>query len=235
MEEFGANSALTANTTGVRTAASPHAHAGAAQTLAQMSQMTAATLHQHYMQQQGASAGYHHLAAAAAAATSQQNGQAPSPPTQGTPASQTSKPPVGSEEWLRQRRENHKEVERRRRETINDGIGELAKLVPDGEKNKGRVIMRAVQYIQELKAAESANLEKWTLEKLLCEQAIQELHVQADSFKREMKYYHEAYNKLKPEHELLKVENEQLKSEIERLRSATSVDLDGSRKRPREE
>src|SRR5271154_5227096 len=40
------------------------------------------------------------------------------------------RPQVGSEEWHKQRRDNHKEVERRRRETINDGISELAKIVP---------------------------------------------------------------------------------------------------------
>ncbi|KAJ3328616.1 basic helix-loop-helix protein [Blyttiomyces sp. JEL0837] len=86
------------------------------------------------------------------------------------------KPSVGTEEWLKQRRENHKEVERRRRETINEGINELAKLIPDnGEKNKGKIIARAVAYIEELKQNEATHLEKWTVEKLLCEQAIQEL------------------------------------------------------------
>ncbi|KAI9008071.1 hypothetical protein BC832DRAFT_525885, partial [Gaertneriomyces semiglobifer] len=95
------------------------------------------------------------------------------------------KAPVGSEEWLRLRRENHKEVERRRRETINDGINEIAKLIPEGEKNKGRVLQRAVQYIHQLKEAETTNLEKWTLEKLLCEQAIQELSNQVEALKQE--------------------------------------------------
>jgi len=76
----------------------------------------------------------------------------------------TPKPPVGSDEWLKQRRANHKEVERRRRETINEGINELAKLIPEDEKNKGRIIARAVQYIQHLKEQEASNLEKWTLE-----------------------------------------------------------------------
>ncbi|GES79433.1 helix-loop-helix DNA-binding domain-containing transcription factor [Rhizophagus clarus] len=72
------------------------------------------------------------------------------------------KPPVGSEEWHRQRRENHKEVERRRRDTIN-----------------------AVQYIQQLKENEAANIEKWTLEKLLTDQAIQELQTQVEMLKTE--------------------------------------------------
>jgi len=95
------------------------------------------------------------------------------------------KPPVGSDEWHRQRRENHKEVERRRRDTINAGINELAKIVPGCEKNKGSILNRAVQYIQQLKENEAANIEKWTLEKLLTDQAIQELQSQVDMFKSE--------------------------------------------------
>ncbi|KAG4098736.1 hypothetical protein H8356DRAFT_1670386 [Neocallimastix lanati (nom. inval.)] len=97
----------------------------------------------------------------------------------------TTKPPVGSDEWLKQRRANHKEVERRRRETINEGINELAKLIPEDEKNKGRIIARAVQYIQRLKEQETTNLEKWTLEKLLCEQAISELSLQVETLKHQ--------------------------------------------------
>lgn len=95
------------------------------------------------------------------------------------------KPPVGSEEWHRQRRENHKEVERRRRDTINAGINELAKIVPGCEKNKGSILNRAVQYIQQLKENEAANIEKWTLEKLLTDQAIQELQTQVEMLKTE--------------------------------------------------
>jgi len=106
------------------------------------------------------------------------------------------KPPVGSEEWHRQRRENHKEVERRRRDTINAGINELAKIVPGCEKNKGSILNRAVQYIQQLKENEAANIEKWTLEKLLTDQAIQELQTQV---------------------EMLKTENGRLRAELEEL------------------
>ncbi|CAJ0921342.1 6551_t:CDS:2 [Entrophospora sp. SA101] len=89
-----------------------------------------------------------------------------------------SRPPVGSDEWNRQRRENHKEVERRRRDTINAGISELAKIVPGCEKNKGSILNRSVQYIQQLKENENTNIEKWELEKLLTDQAIQELQAQ---------------------------------------------------------
>lgn len=105
-----------------------------------------------------------------------------SPPTTTTP---THKPPVGSEEWHKVRRDNHKEVERRRRETINEGINELAKIVPGCEKNKGSILQRAVQFITQLKENETQNIEKWTLEKLLTDQAISELSQSCDKFKAE--------------------------------------------------
>ena len=78
-----------------------------------------------------------------------------------------------------------KTVERRRRETINEGINELAKIVPGCEKNKGSILQRAVQFITQLKENEAQNIEKWTLEKLLTEQAIAELSASCDKFKAE--------------------------------------------------
>jgi len=110
--------------------------------------------------------------------------QAQGPTSQQSPTSATpSKPPVGSDEWHKVRRDNHKEVERRRRETINEGINELAKIVPGCEKNKGSILQRAVQYIGQLRDAETTNLEKWTLEKLLLDQAINELSTTCDRLK----------------------------------------------------
>lgn len=76
-------------------------------------------------------------------------------------------------------------MERRRRETINEGINELAKIVPNCEKNKGSILQKAVQFISQLKEAESQNVEKWTLEKLLTEQAIAELSGSNDKLKQE--------------------------------------------------
>ncbi|KAK0711479.1 hypothetical protein B0H67DRAFT_555450 [Lasiosphaeris hirsuta] len=95
------------------------------------------------------------------------------------------KPTVGSEEWHKMRKDNHKEVERRRRETINEGINELAKIVPGCEKNKGSILQRAVSFITQLKENETQNIEKWTLEKLLTEQAIAELSTSNDKLKHE--------------------------------------------------
>jgi len=77
-------------------------------------------------------------------------------------------------------------VERRRRETINEGINELAKIVPGCDKNKGAILQRGVQCITQLKDNETRNIEKWTLEKLLTDQAIQELSTSNDKLKSDL-------------------------------------------------
>jgi len=93
---------------------------------------------------------------------------------------------MGSEEWTRQRKDNHKEVERRRRGNINEGINELGRIVPNGsgEKAKGAILSRAVQYIHHLKDNEARNIEKWTLEKLLMDQAMGDLQAQLEEMRR---------------------------------------------------
>ena len=95
-------------------------------------------------------------------------------------------PAIGTDEWTRQRKDNHKEVERRRRGNINDGINELGRIVPNGtgEKAKGAILARAVQYIHHLKENEARNIEKWTLEKLLMDQAMGDLQAQLEEVKR---------------------------------------------------
>ncbi|KAF9261994.1 hypothetical protein L218DRAFT_453052 [Marasmius fiardii PR-910] len=92
---------------------------------------------------------------------------------------------MGSDEWARMRKDNHKEVERRRRSNINEGINELGRIVPNGsgEKSKGAILSRAVQYIHHLKENEARNIEKWTLEKLLMDQAMGDLQAQLEEVK----------------------------------------------------
>ena len=125
------------------------------------------------------------------------------------------KPAVGTDEWHKVRRDNHKEgeqpstpnhiiftdpasvVERRRRETINEGINELAKIVPGCDKNKGAILQRGVQYITQLKDNEKKNIEKWTLEKLLTDQAISELSNSNDKLKTELERSYQEIEGLK--------------------------------------
>jgi len=118
-------------------------------------------------------------------------GDVPSVPTQGaiaTPGARTRtrNQHMGNDEWTRQRKDNHKEVERRRRGNINEGINELGRIVPNGsgEKAKGAILSRAVQYIHHLKENEARNIEKWTLEKLLMDQAMGDLQGQLDEVRR---------------------------------------------------
>lgn len=92
----------------------------------------------------------------------------------------------GTDEWHRQRRDNHKEVERRRRESINIGIKELAALIPTQDTNKAQILQRTVEYIKRLKENENNNIEKWTLEKLLTEQAVSELSASNEKLKAEL-------------------------------------------------
>ncbi|WFD31400.1 basic helix-loop-helix protein [Malassezia sp. CBS 17886] len=89
----------------------------------------------------------------------------------------------------RQRKDNHKEVERRRRSAINDGIVQLSQIVPGCDvknTNKGSIIIAAVRYIQDLKNNEASNIEKWTLEKLLMDQAMNDLSLSLDESRREV-------------------------------------------------
>lgn len=88
----------------------------------------------------------------------------------GKPIPEDQKPPAGTEAYAKMRKVNHKEVERKRRQTINEGLDELAKLIASPhsqpEKNKGAVLQKAVNYIIELKRNENANIEKYTMDKL---------------------------------------------------------------------
>jgi len=98
----------------------------------------------------------------------------------------TPKPMVGSEEYYRVKKYNHKEVERRRRETINKGIDDLGKVVPDCDKHKGQILAKAVNYITMLKEKEETMVKQLTLEKLISEQSISELSAANKSLKAEL-------------------------------------------------
>lgn len=159
----------------------------AAQHLQQQQQQAAAQLQQQQQQHQ-----QQHLAYQAAANKQLQQGS-PQPglpshiqPTTLPHTPQSNKPQHGSDEWHKLRRENHKEVERRRREAINQGIKELAALIPTPDPNKAQILQRAVEFIKRLKENESNNIEKWTLEKLLTDQAVAELSASNEKLKQEL-------------------------------------------------
>ena len=88
-------------------------------------------------------------------------------------------------------------MERRRRETINEGINELAKIVPGCEKNKGSILARAVTYINDLKARDSVTVEKKVLEKVVLEQAVNELQEVNNSLQQKLREQMEENDRLR--------------------------------------
>ena len=96
------------------------------------------------------------------------------------------------------RRDNHKEVERRRRETINAGIKDLEAVIPNPDKNKGAILRQAVNYIQSIQEAHQKAVaenealtaiqferEKALLEKNVAQNQLQNLIAEHDRLKRD--------------------------------------------------
>ncbi|GAA5929381.1 uncharacterized protein JCM15063_004136 [Sporobolomyces koalae] len=100
------------------------------------------------------------------------------------------------EEWEKSRKANHKEVERRRRETINAGLDALAALLPPPpppppgtlrpvKPNKSEILGQGINYIQQLKRQQQAESNKTTLEKLLKDQEIKKCQQELDKLREE--------------------------------------------------
>ena len=59
-------------------------------------------------------------------------------------------------------------------------------MIPTNDTNKAQILLRGVEYIKRLKENENNNIEKWTLEKLLTEQAVSELSASNEKLKQEL-------------------------------------------------
>jgi len=84
------------------------------------------------------------------------------------------KGPVG-EDSIKQKKEVHKEVERRRRAMINDGIEGIVALLPNPDKQKGAILAQAANYIRELQEENRKNGEEIALSTMRYESEIKEL------------------------------------------------------------
>ncbi|KAH8108387.1 hypothetical protein DFH11DRAFT_1516985 [Phellopilus nigrolimitatus] len=135
---------------------------------------------------------------------------------------------MATDEWNRMRKDNHKEVERRRRGNINEGINELARIVPNGtgEKAKGAILSRAVQYIHHLKENEARNIEKWTLEKLLMDQAMGDLQAQLEDVRR--MWQEEVHKREKAEADVVTVKAELALATGSKRRSVADTDTEAA-------
>ncbi|KAG0197798.1 hypothetical protein BGX28_008705 [Mortierella sp. GBA30] len=137
-------------------------------------------------------------------------------------AAKAEKPLPGSEEWHKLRRDNHKEVERRRRETINAGITDLSKVVPNCDKNKGAVLRQTVKYIQSIQE---------THERLMTEAAQREANAAVAMQEREKALLEKevAQGQL----QTLMTEHEQLKRDYEALRKEYEEMEESKKRQPR--
>lgn len=66
-------------------------------------------------------------------------------------------------------------VERRRREAINEGINQIARLVPNCDKNKGAILQRAIEYILQLQEEKKNTEEQFEKHSLTANHAIAEI------------------------------------------------------------
>lgn len=92
-------------------------------------------------------------------------------------------PPIGSERWKELKRASHSQVERRRRDNITDCINELAKLVPTERRQKEATLRAAVDFIKGAKEQHDVNIRKWTLDRIVSDQAVRQLEEQVEIYK----------------------------------------------------
>ncbi|WVQ96493.1 hypothetical protein IAU59_003598 [Kwoniella sp. CBS 9459] len=134
--------------------------------------------------------------------------------------------PIEPQEYARLKKDSHKEVERRRRENINDGINEIAQLIPGGleKQGKGNLLKRAATYIIEMsekvaRADEEAG--KREAEKLDLEAQLAHLQAQLrDEHARSLRFetsWREAEDRAASSN----FELERLKAEVEELKAAS--------------
>lgn len=81
---------------------------------------------------------------------------------------------------------NKNTVERRRREAINEGINQIAQLVPNCDKNKGAILQRAIEYIVQLQEERKQMNTRWEQNNLTTTQALNEISAQNAKLKAEV-------------------------------------------------
>lgn len=81
---------------------------------------------------------------------------------------------------------NNNPVERRRREAINEGINEIAKMVPGCEKAKGSILQRAIHYINKLQDEAKDMAARWDTANMTTNHALAEISAQNTKLKSEV-------------------------------------------------
>lgn len=77
-------------------------------------------------------------------------------------------------------------VERRRRESINEGINQLARLVPNCDKNKGAILQRTIEYIAHLNDEKKTMAGRLEQNNMTLDHAIADIYAQNTKLKAEV-------------------------------------------------
>lgn len=77
-------------------------------------------------------------------------------------------------------------VERRRREAINEGINQIARIVPNCDKNKGAILQRAIEYICQLQEERKSIDERFEQHSLTTTHALNEISASNSKLKAEV-------------------------------------------------
>ncbi|WVW84857.1 hypothetical protein I302_106892 [Kwoniella bestiolae CBS 10118] len=133
--------------------------------------------------------------------------------------------PVGPHEYVRLKKDSHKEVERRRREGINEGINEIAQLIPGGtdKQGKGTVLKKAVAYIIELSdklRADQEELTKKDIEKQDLEAQLAHLQRQMQEERDRSMRFETSWREAEDRAASSNFEVERIRDELEQLKSS---------------
>ncbi|WRT67933.1 uncharacterized protein IL334_004907 [Kwoniella shivajii] len=131
--------------------------------------------------------------------------------------------PVEPHEIVRLKKDSHKEVERRRRENINDGINEIAQLIPGGTDKQGKsaLLKRAAQYLVELSEKVRVGDEEITkrdIEKQDLEAQLAQSQLQLQEERERSMTFETSWREAEDRTASSNFELERLKAELEELR-----------------
>ncbi|KAJ9122043.1 hypothetical protein QFC24_004270 [Naganishia onofrii] len=99
-------------------------------------------------------------------------------------------------EAVKLKKDVHKEVERKRRAVINEGVAAIAAVLPTNEKQKGLILAHAAQYIRQLQENERINTNSWAEEKGMLEQDIADLRSQLQHTQARLEQEHAHFERI---------------------------------------
>ncbi|WWC70928.1 uncharacterized protein I206_104880 [Kwoniella pini CBS 10737] len=132
---------------------------------------------------------------------------------------------VEPQEYARLKKDSHKEVERRRRENINDGINEIAQLIPGGtdKQGKGMLLKRAAAYLVDLVdkiRVGQEELSKRQGEKIDLEAQLAHIQIQLQEERDRSMRFETSWREAEDRSASSNFELERLRAEIEELKGA---------------